>query len=116
LAAGQLRWLTPCLGAAYAERWAVVDGGYAKRAFLRPARADGWAVVGRLRKDAALRCVPEPKPPGRRGPAPSYGKARICLAKRVGQPRGWQQIECVQYGKKVTKTIKTLLATWRPAG
>ena len=25
-------------------------------------------------------------------------------------------MECVQYGKPVTKTIKTFLATWRPAG
>ena len=32
------------------------------------------------------------------------------------RPRGWQQVECVQYGARVTKTIKTFLATWRPAG
>src|SRR5262249_51706829 len=30
--------------------------------------------------------------------------------------RGWQEVECEQYGEKVTKTIKTFLATWRPAG
>ena len=32
------------------------------------------------------------------------------------QAGGWQQVECVQYGEKVTKTIKTFLATWQPAG
>ena len=38
------------------------------------------------------------------------------MAKRAGQPSGWQEVECVQYGRQVTKTIKTFLATWRPAG
>jgi hypothetical protein len=116
LAAGQLRWLQPWVEGAYAERWAVVDGGYTKRPFLRPARQRGWVVVGRLRKDAALWSVPGPKAPGRRGPAPTYGKDRLSLAKRAGQPGGWQQVECVQYGKKTAKTIKAFVATWRPAG
>src|SRR6516165_542420 len=71
LAAQQLRWLTPWVRRDYAERWAVVDGGYAKRPFVAPAVAAGWVVVGRLRKDAALFSVPGPKPPGRRGPAPT---------------------------------------------
>ena len=35
---------------------------------------------------------------------------------RAGQTRGWQQVECVQYQERVTKTIKTFLCTWRPAG
>ncbi len=47
---------------------------------------------------------------------PTYGKRRISLAKRAGQARGWQQVECVQYGEVVTKTIKTFQATYRPAG
>jgi DDE superfamily endonuclease len=115
LAAQQLQWLLPWVDSSFAERWAVVDGGYAKKPFLRPAQKDGWVVVGRLRKDAALLSLPGPKKPGRRGPAPTYGKQRLSLAKRAGQPRGWQQIECVQYGKQVVKTIKTFLATWRPA-
>ena len=38
------------------------------------------------------------------------------MAKRAGQQRGWQEVECRQYGQQVTKTIKTFLATWRPAG
>ena len=116
LAAAQLRWLQPWVEGAYPERWAVVDGGYAKRAFLRPARQGGWVVVGRLRKDAALWSVPGPKEPGRRGPAPTYGKERLSLAKRAGHPGGWQQVECLQYGKPVAKTAKTFVATWRPAG
>src|SRR3954452_2265552 len=116
LAAQQLRWVLPWVNGHFEERWAVVDGGYAKKPFLRPARKDGWVVVGRLRKDAALFALPLPKPPSRPGPQPTYGKGRLSLAKRAGHKRGWQQVECVQYGETVQKTIKTFLATWHPAG
>jgi DDE superfamily endonuclease len=116
LAAQQLQWLKPSVQREFKERWVVVDGGYAKKPFLRPARQDGWVVVGRLRKDAALWSVPGPKPRSQPGPSPTYGKGRLSLAKRAGRQQGWQQVECVQYGQTVTKTIKTFLATWRPAG
>jgi hypothetical protein len=118
MAAAQLGWLKTWVGHHFAERWVVADGAYAKRPFLRPAREHGFTVVSRLRKDAALWSVPKPVPPEERGPGrpPTYGPQRISLAKRAGQKRGWQEVECVQYGAKVTKTIKTFLATWRPAG
>jgi hypothetical protein len=97
--------------------WIVADGGYAKKEFLRAARAALVTVVSRLRKDAALRTLPPTvRRPGQRGPRPTYGPARIDLAKRAGQTRGWQRLRCVQYGAAVTKTIKTFLATWVPAG
>lgn len=60
--------------------------------------------------------LPAPKPAGRRGPQATYGKQRLSLAKRAGHQQGWQQVECVQYGQRVTKTSKTFLATGRPAG
>jgi DDE superfamily endonuclease len=116
LAAEQLRWLKPWVDSRFQQRWVVVDGGYAKKPFLRPAAGLGYVVVGRLRKDAALRSLPEPKPPSRRGPQATYGKGRLSLAKRAGQARGWRQVECLQYGEAVTKTIKSFVATWRPAG
>jgi len=116
MAVEQLVWLKPWVGNDFGELWVVVDGGYAKKPFLRGARRAGYIVVSRLRKDAALWSLPDPKPAGRRGPQATYGKGRISLAKRAGQTRGWEQVECVQYGENVTKTIKTFLATWRPAG
>lgn len=116
MAAAQLRWLLPWVNSHFEELWVVVDGGYAKKPFLGPAQQAGYTVVGRLRKDAALWSLPLPKPQGRRGPQATYGKERLSLAKRAGQNRGWQQVQCVQYGERVTKTIKTFLATWRPAG
>jgi DDE superfamily endonuclease len=118
LAVAQLAWLQRWVGERYAQRWAVADGAYAKRPFLRGAKEHGFTVVSRLRKDAALWSVPKPIPAGQRGPGQprKYGKERFSLAKRAGQPRGWQEVECVQYGQRVTKRLKTFLATWKPAG
>jgi hypothetical protein len=117
LAAAQLRLLKPWVASRFEELQVVVDGGYAKKPFLRAARQEGFTVVGRLRKEAALWSLPEAsRRPGQRGPLPTYGKQRFDLAKRAGQARGWQQVECVQYGQRVTKTCKTFLATWKPAG
>ena len=97
--------------------WVVVDGGYAKKPFLRPAQQDGWLVVSRLRKDAHLCDLPPTqRRHGQRGPMPTYGKGRISLAELAADAEGWQQVECEQYGFQLTKTIKCFLATWRPAG
>lgn len=117
LAADLVRWLLAWLGQTGKAVWLAVDGAYAKRPFLKPVLARGVVVFSRLRRDAALRDLPPAKrPKGRRGRRPLYGKGRIDLAKRAGQKRGWQQLECQQYGERVVKTIKTFLATWRPAG
>jgi hypothetical protein len=112
-----LAWIRPWAQGHAEELWVAVDGGYAKKPFLKAARQEGFTVVGRLRKDAALWSLPPTKrPKGKPGPMPTYGKRRISLAKRAGQRRGWQQVECLQYGCKVTKTVKTFLATYKPAG
>ena len=117
MAVDQLCWLLPWVENDFEQLWVVADGAYAKRPFLVPARKAGWVVVSRLRKDAELWDLPPTQRlPGQRGPMPTYGKNRISLAKRAGQTRGWQQVECVQYGEVVTKTVKTFLATYHPAG
>jgi hypothetical protein len=116
LATEQLQWLKDWAGPQVSSIRVLVDGGYAKRPFLRVAREQAIVVVSRLRKDAALWSVPSTvRRLGQRGPMPTYGKERIDLAKRAGQKRGWEQVECVQYGKRVLKTIKTFVATYRPA-
>ena len=99
--------------------WVVVDGAYAKRPFLKAARAARVIVASRLRRDAALWSLPKPPRPGAkkpRGKPPTYGKQKLSLARRAAHPRGWQTIEVVQYGAPVTKTYKTFLATYKPAG
>jgi DDE superfamily endonuclease len=95
--------------------WVVADGAYAKRSFLKPLRAAGVVVVSRLRKDAALFDLPSPPKQRRRGRPRKYGTKRMHLARRAAHPKGWQRVECFIYGKRVTKTIKTFLATYPPA-
>ena len=71
-------------------------------------------MVSRLRRDAHLCDLPptqrKPRPAG---PLPTYGKNRIYLEEMAAETEEWQQVECVQFGERVTKTIKTFLATWQ---
>jgi hypothetical protein len=119
-AADLVTWLRSRLPADTPSPWVVVDGGYTKREFLKPAKRAGFVVVARLRRDAALCDLPPVPPPGQkrgRGRPPIYGKNRLSLAKRAGQRRGWQAVEVrTTKGEVVTKLYKTFLATWRPAG
>lgn len=95
--------------------WLAVDGGYANRQVIDAAKRNRVTLVGRLRKDAALRSVPGPRPAGKRGRPSIYGAEVISLAKRGGHKRGWQTEEMTLYGKSMTKNYKTFLATWKPA-
>lgn len=115
LAARLVEWIVPLLIRAGKLVWVVVDGGYTKRPFLKRTLATGATVVGRLRKDAALRTVVT-KQRGGRGRPRKYGKRKISLGKRAGQHRGWRTADCVLYGKKVTKLYKTFLASYAPIG
>jgi hypothetical protein len=119
LAAQLVEWVAAIVKRAGKTLWVVVDGGYTKRPFLKRALKAGVVVIGRLRKDAALRDLPPKFKKGQRRPRGrprKYGKNRISLAKRAGHRRGWQTIECVLYNQTVTKTYKTFLATYRPVG
>ncbi len=119
LAARLMEWIVPLLKKAGKTVWVVIDGGYTKRPFLNRALKTDVTVVGRLRKDAALRDVPPKRKRGQRrgrGRPRKYGKNRLSLAKRAGQQRGWQTVECTVYGKVTTKTYKTFPATYGPVG
>ncbi len=96
--------------------WAVVDGGYTNRTFIKhlPERT---TAVGRIRADAKLYHLPEPTEgkPGRnrvygdRAPAPEE------LHKDPFVP--WQHVEAFAAGKTHNFKIKTLAPLrWRPAG
>ena len=120
LAARLMEWIVPILKKAGKTVWVVVDGGYTTRPFLRRVlRLSNVTIVGRLRKDAALRDLPPKLKKGQRrgrGRPPKYGKNKISLAKRAGQRRGWQTIACTVYGQTTTKIHKTFLATYSPVG
>ena len=119
LAADLVVWAAEWLRFLNKTLWIVADGAYAKRPFVKAALAAGVVLVSRLRKDAALWNLPKPPRPGQpapRGRKPKYGKRSISLAKRAAHRHGWQQAEFVLYGKKVTKTFKTFLATYAVVG
>jgi hypothetical protein len=120
IAAEAVAWLRSQRPDDAKSAWVAVDGGYAKREFLKPTIEAGFVVVARLRKDAALFDLPLALPPGQkrgRGRPPIYGKDRLSLAKRAGLARGWSEVTVkTTTGRSVTKRYKTFLATWRPAG
>jgi hypothetical protein len=120
MAAESVAWLGSQLPEPGKLPWIAVDGGYAKREFLKSAKKAGFVVVARLRKDAALYDLPPVLAPGQkrgRGRPPIYGKNRISLAKRAGQQRAWRTVEGrTNTGEVVAKQFKSFLATWRPAG
>lgn len=93
------------------QLWVVTDGAYAKRPFVRPVMALGVTLVGRLRKDSALRDLPPREKRTRRGRKRKYGKNRISLAKRAAHRHGWQDVTCTIYGAEVVKRAKSFLAT-----
>ena len=67
LAARLVEWIVPLLKKAGKAVWIVIDGGYTKRPFLRRVlKLSGVAIVGRLRKDAALRDLPPKLKTGQR--------------------------------------------------
>jgi hypothetical protein len=117
LAAWLVEWLAPILKRAGKTVWIVIDGGYTKRPFLRRVlKIPKLVVVGRLRKDAALRDLAAKLKRRGRGRPRKYGQHKISLAKRAGQRRGWQTVDCQVYGQPATKTYKTFLATYAPVG
>jgi DDE superfamily endonuclease len=120
MAAEMITWAGSLVTGPGPKPWVVVDGGDANREFLKPAKRAGFVVVARLRCDAELDDLPPVLKPGQqrgRGRPPIYGKNRLSLAKRAGQTRGWQEVEVrTTTGRVVTKTVKSFLATWEPAG
>lgn len=125
LAGVRLTWLAEQLRDSTVPIWVAHDGAYTKRPVFKAAAAASAAygvpvvLVGPLRRDAALWSLPPVLPPGqRRGPgAPrKYGRERLSLAKRAAHRLGWQEVECFPYQHLVRKTVKTFLATYKPAG
>jgi hypothetical protein len=117
-AAELIRWAADLAAGTEKRVWIVADGFYAKRPVIKVVRSLGVVLISRLRKDATLWTLPPPLKKGQRrgrGQPRKYGTRRISLAKRAGQSRGWSEVECVQYGQRVRKKVKTFLATYRPA-
>ena len=117
MAGEMVKWAAKLLRPLGKSLWLVMDGAYAYRSMFQVALPLGATIVSRLRKDAGLRSLPQPRRPGERGGRRKYGRKKISLAKRAAHRQGWQTLAAVLYGgEKVTKTYKTFLATWQPIG
>ncbi|MDR1924170.1 MAG: transposase [Planctomycetaceae bacterium] len=88
----------------------IIDGGYAHHTVLQPlGQMSDIVTITRLRHDAVVFEIPPARKKGQRGRPKLYGE-RINMKGKVDSSRGWQYIECVQYGETVTKRIKSFLA------
>jgi DDE superfamily endonuclease len=115
MAADLITWAANILHWLGRSVWVVADGAYGKKPVLRAATANGVVVVSRLRKDAKLFDVPKPPTRRGRGRPRTYGD-RISLAKRGAHRHGWTTGPFRLYGRDRTKTYKTFVATYPPAG
>jgi len=89
----------------------VADGADAKRPSVQPLLKLGVTLVGRLRKDAALRDLPPVERVERRGRKRKYGRNRNFLAKRAAHRHGWVETLCTVDGAEVVTRTKSFLAT-----
>lgn len=71
------------LHAAGKSVWIVIDGSFTKRPIVRPILAENVTLVGRLRKDSALRDLPPPvTKPGSRTAARVRRESPFAVASR----------------------------------
>jgi hypothetical protein len=87
------------------------DGYYATKEFFGDLPAN-VAAIARLRKDAALRTLPLPKPPGMGGRKRLRGTPLPKPAQLAGQVRQWQEVELLQQGHKARRLIYGLTCQW----
>ena len=88
IAAELMEWCVALLTNWFQKRVMVIaDGAYAKRPFLSRLLKSGAVFVSRLRKDAALFCLPEPAKRRGKGRPRKYGN-RLSLAHQGVHPKG----------------------------
>jgi hypothetical protein len=94
-----------------AKMLVVFDGAYAAKTLLNPLVELGVSVISRLRSNAKLFDIPEPRVPGQRGRPRKFGKNRINLAEQANDPTGWVPIRYNCRGNEVARRYKTFVAT-----
>lgn len=102
MAAEQVDWLRSQLSGDGRTPWVAVDGGYAKREFLRPAQRAGFVVVARLRKDAALYDLATWRPAG--------GVVRVVIIKE--DDGSWRASLCTDAEASVAAIVQATVDRW----
>jgi len=99
----------------------AVDGGYALKSVIvplvkPPAGTPRVDVVTRLRHDAALYRLPEPRREGQRGRPRKYGTRRSPPGQGGRWPGPWREGEAFVYGRMRKVRYKELVCLWRALG
>jgi len=104
-------------GGANRALWASVDGSYTNGTVLKHLPQD-TVLIGRIRRDARLHPLPEPRQDGARGRRRVYGKTIVTPDQlRLDPTAAWQSAQVYAAGKVHTMRYKTLgPLLWRAAG
>src|SRR5206468_2921025 len=100
---------------------AIFDGGFALKSVVRPLVAPPPGqprldFLTRLRHDARLHRLPEPRRPGQRGPTPRWGR-KLPPPRQGGRwPGRWQEGKVFVYGRQRKVCWKEVVCLWRVAG
>lgn len=90
----------------------AADGQYACREFIEPL-PEGVNLVSRIRRDAAIYALPEPKPPHRRGRQAKKGP-RLPTPKQLAEAEAddWREITVRMQGRKVKRLVRSVVCLW----
>jgi len=94
----------------------VVDGGYARKAFVQAVWTATRHVVSRLRSDTVFYDEPEPRPPGKRGAPRQYGTKHKAREWAAAEEEPWEEVTLRLYGRERRVQYKTRVVLQRTLG
>jgi hypothetical protein len=92
--------------------FAVVDGAYARHAFVHPVVAAGCHVVSRLRRDTVFYDLPPVKRKGQKGRPCKFGHKHKA-SQWADKQTGWKSVTVRLYGKEASLCLKTRVVIQR---
>jgi hypothetical protein len=95
--------------------FAIADGAYAKRAFVKTVFEKGRQVISRLRSDAVFYDLPPVRRKGQKGAPRKYGQ-KWKAKDWTDLPQGWRETTLLLYGKPTTLQLKTRVTLLRSLG
>jgi len=94
----------------------VVDGGYARQAFVQALWTPQRHVVSRLRRDTVFYDEPPPREKGQRGAPRKYGKKWKAAAWVAAEEDAWAEASLRLYGRERRVRYKTRVVLQRTLG
>jgi len=94
----------------------VVDGGYARQAFVKALWAAKRQVVSRLRRDTVFYDEPPPRENGKRGAPRKYGKKWKAQEWASSEQEAWAETTLRLYGRERCVRYKTRVVLQRTLG